>query len=113
MKSSTGFPNALTGASSFSPSSTLPVYQTNIAMIGLPWNSLSIHGGIQVNDFAGKGAEIFGPAFRIGAALDSGGALLVVSAVQEPLHRFGDALKAERPQALGEPASCRATSSGK
>ena len=58
-------------------------------------------GGAQVKDFAGKGAEIFRPAFRIGA-LDPGDALLVVPAVQEPLHRFDDALKAERSQALGE-----------
>jgi hypothetical protein len=42
--SATGFPNLRSGATTASPASMPPLWQTKMAMIGLPWLPKDIHG---------------------------------------------------------------------
>src|SRR5258707_15886826 len=88
--SPTGLPNALIGATAFSPSATLPEWQTKNATIGLPCISFAIHGA--------------GGARRMPATTaNSGGALAAIEAYSSSTFGASSAGHAMAPPTISGP----------
>src|SRR4026209_1242574 len=88
--SPTGEPNAFIGAAAFSPASSDPVWQKNIATIGFPWISLGSHGA--------------GGAGRIAATTtSSGGAFSIVLRTSSRTSGASSARQAIAPPIISGP----------